>query len=66
MEATLESIQIEMPKADMAFLRKLAAKMGWNIVSTRRTGIEKGLEDIRKGHIFKAKDSADLLQQIVG
>ena len=32
----------------------------------KKTGIEKGLEDIRKGNVFHAKDSEDLIKQILG
>ena len=31
-----------------------------------KSGIEKGLEDIRKGNVFYAKDSEDLIKQILG
>ena len=31
-----------------------------------RSGIDKGLEDIRKGNLFHAKDSDDLIKQILG
>ena len=31
-----------------------------------KSGIEKGLEDIRKGNVFHAKDSDDLIKQILG
>ena len=41
-------------------------KMGKIIKSERKSGIEKGLEDIRKGNVYRAKDSKDLLKQILG
>ena len=31
-----------------------------------KSGIEKGLEDVRKGNVFYAKDSEDLIKQILG
>ena len=31
-----------------------------------RSGIEKGLDDIRRGNVFHAKDSDDLIKQILG
>lgn len=31
----------------------------------RKSGIEKGLEDIRKGNVFRAKNSQDLAKQIL-
>ncbi len=32
----------------------------------RKSGIEKGLEDIRKGNVYRAKNSQDLVKQILG
>ena len=64
-----QTIQITLPKADMQMLRKLASGMGWSfstITSKKKTGIEKGLEDIRKGNVFSAENSQDLIKQILG
>lgn len=64
-----QTIQLTLPKADLQMLRKLAAGMGWSlsaITPRKRSGIEKGLDDIRKGNIFHAKDSRDLINQILG
>lgn len=64
-----QTIQLTLPKADIKMLRKLASGMGWTlstITLKKKTGIEKGLEDIRKGNVFQAKDSQDLIKQILG
>ena len=64
-----QTIQLTVPKADMQMLRKLSSAMGWSlstITSRKKSGIEKGLEDIRKGNVFQAKDSQDLIKQILG
>ena len=39
-----------------------------NLLETthRKSGIEKGLEDIRKENVFRAKNSQDLVNQILG
>jgi hypothetical protein len=50
----------------MSLLRSLSKKMGWKIHRQRRSGIEKGLEDIRKGNVYHAKNSEDLIKQILG
>lgn len=53
-------------------LRKILSSLnGVSIAKTHTTrknlsGIEKGLEDIRNGNIYRAKDSADLIKQILG
>lgn len=63
---TNESVQLTLPNADLAFLRTISKKMGWSLKLQRKSGIEKGLEDIRKGNVFHAKDSDDLIKQILG
>lgn len=32
----------------------------------KMTGIDKGLDDIKKGNVYQAKNSADLVSQIFG
>lgn len=64
-----QTIQLTLPKTDLHMLRKLAAGMGWSlstITSHKKCGIEKGLEDIRKGNVYRAQDSQDLINQILG
>lgn len=63
---TSEDIVLTIPNSDLSFLRALTKKMGWTMKRRRKTGIEKGLEDIRKGHVYSAKDSEDLFKQILG
>ena len=64
--ADKESVQLTLPNADLNFLRTISKKMGWSLKLQRKSGIEKGLEDIRKGNVFRAKDSDDLIKQILG
>lgn len=61
-----ESVTISLPQSDMSLLRNLSKKMGWTIQRKRKSGIEKGLDDIRKGNVYHAKDSEDLIKQILG
>lgn len=61
-----ESVMISLPQGDMSLLRNLSKKMGWTIQRKRKSGIEKGLDDIRKGNVYHAKDSEDLIKQILG
>lgn len=63
-----QTIQITLPKAEVPMLRKLASGMGWTlstITTKKKCGIKKGLEDIRKGKVYHAKDSQDLIKQIL-
>lgn len=63
------TIQLTIPTSEVTFFKKLVSRMGWIctiITPSKKNGIEKGLEDIRKGNVFRAKDSADLVKQIFG
>jgi hypothetical protein len=64
--AISENVTLSLPNTDISFLRALSKKMGWTMKLHRKNGIEKGLEDIRKGNVFHAKDSQDLIKQIMG
>jgi len=66
METVLNEYTIQVPTMDLAFFRSLIKKMGWTAKKTRVSGIERGLEDIRKGRVYHAKDSEDLIRQILG
>ena len=61
-----EDVTLSLPNTDLSFLRALSKKMGWTIHRQRKSGIEKGLEDIRKGNVYHAKNSEDLVKQILG
>ena len=61
-----KTVNISLPDADMSFLRTISKKMGWKIRQERKSGIDKGLEDIRKGNVYHAKNSEDLIKQILG
>lgn len=47
MAAATENLYIDLPKSDLSFLRKLAVNMGWTLHREPKSGIEKGLEDIK-------------------
>lgn len=59
-----QTVNLTLPYADVSFLRTLSKKMGWSVRAERKSGIEKGLDDIRKGNLYHAKNSEDLLKQI--
>ncbi len=66
MHTSSEKVQLTLPNSDISFLRTISKKMGWTIHMPRKSGIEKGLDDIRSGNVFHAKDSKDLVKQIFG
>lgn len=64
--AISEDVTLSLPNTDISFLRTLSKKMGWTMKLHRKSGIEKGLEDIRKGNVYRAENSQDLVKQILG
>ena len=66
MEAVFNEYTIQVPTVDLSFFRSFIKKMGWEAKKTRVSGIDKGLEDIKKGRVYHAKDSEDLIRQILG
>lgn len=65
MDTTMETISFELPKADLKLFKELAKKMGWTITD-KKSGIEKAIEDVKTGHVHKAKDADELFKQILG
>ena len=53
-----QTLNLTLPHSDVSFLRTLSKKMGWNVRAERKSGIEKGLDDIRKGKLYHAKNKS--------
>ena len=77
MDTTMETISFELPKADLKLFKELAKKMGWTItdkksgaweedITNDKSGIEKAMEDVKTGRVYKAKDADELFKQILG
>lgn len=65
MDAALKKIEVTIPEVDMDLLKILAKRFGWSI-GKKKSGIEKGLEDIKAGRVYKAKDMDDLKRHLLG
>lgn len=61
----METISFELPKGDLKLFKELAKKMGWTI-SDKKSNIEKAIEDVKAGRVYKAKDADDMFKQILG
>ena len=63
-----ETIELHLPKEDMALFRELARKMGWLFRTKKKhlTGMEEAEEDIRLGRVFHADNVDDMFKQILG
>lgn len=64
MEAS--NVLLNVPKGDLPFLRKMAKRMGWTISSTKKSGVDIGLEDIKAGRVHHAANAEDMIAQILG
>lgn len=65
MDAISKKVELTIPEIDMALLQELAKKFGWSI-GKKQSGIQKGLDDIAAGRVYKAKNAEDMFNQILG
>ena len=63
MEVTVKKVEITLPEEDMALLKELAKKFGWNI-GRKKSGIEKGLEDIKAGRVSNGRSKKAFAKSI--
>ena len=65
MDTAIKKVELCLPEMDMALLKELAEKYGWSI-GKKKSGIQKGLDDIKAGRVHKAKNAEDMFKQILG
>ena len=65
MDTAIKKVELSLPEMDMALLKELAKKFGWSI-GKKKSGIQKGLDDIKAGRIYRAKDMNYLKQHLFG
>ena len=65
MDTAIEKVELSLPETDMALLKELAKKFGWSI-GKKKSGIQKGLDDIKAGRVHKAENAEDMFKQILG
>ena len=65
MDTAIKKVELSLPEMDMALLKELAEKYGWSI-GEKKSGIQKGLDDIKAGRVHKAKNAEDMFKQILG
>ena len=63
MDTAIKKVELSLP--EMALLKELAKKFGWSI-GKKKSGIQKGLDDIKAGRVHKAKNAEDMFKQILG
>ena len=65
MDTAIKKVELSLPETDMAWLKELAKKFGWSI-GKKKSGIQKGLDDIKAGRVHKAENAEDMFKQILG
>ena len=65
MDTAIKKVELSLPEMDMALLKELAKKFGWSI-GKKKSGIQKGLDDIKAGRVHEAKNAEDMFKQILG
>ena len=65
MDTAIKKVELSLPETDMALLKELAKKSGWSI-GKKKSGIQKGLDDIKAGRVHKAENAEDMFKQILG
>ena len=65
MDTAIKKVELSLPETDMALLKELAKKFGWSI-GKKKSGIQKGLDDIKAGRVHKAENAEDMFNQILG
>ena len=64
MDTAIKKVELSLPETDMALLKELAKKFGWSI-GKKKSGIQKGLDDIKAGRVHKAENAEDMFKQIL-
>ena len=65
MDTAIKKVELSLPETDMALLKELAKKFGWSI-GKKKSGIQKGLDDIKAGRVHKAENAEEMFKQILG
>ena len=63
---TIDTLTLEVPKSDTAFLKTIAKKMGWTVRSNRRkmSAYERSLDDERNGRINHYDSSEEFFKKM--
>ncbi len=64
--ATPDTFTLTVPKADTAFLKTIAKKMGWTLKSNRRkmSAYERSLDDERNGRVNHYESSEEFFKKM--
>ena len=57
----METVLVQLPKADLGFLKTLIDRMGWHI--KKRSAYEQSLDDVRNGDVYEYKSVDDFFKE---
>ena len=62
----IDTLTLELPKGDMAFLKTIAKKMGWTVKNNRRkmSAYERSLDDERNGRVNRYASSEEFFRKM--
>ena len=59
-----QQVYLTIPSSDYRFVSAVSQKLGWTIHKPRKSGLQKALDDVRRGNVYEAKNVDDLLTQL--
>ena len=57
-------VHLSIPSSDYQLIKVMSHKMGWTIHRTRKSGLERAIEDVRAGRVYQAGSVDDLMAQL--
>ena len=67
MNASVQTIRLEVPNVDMQFLRKLVKNMGWSMkkeTTKKLSPYEQALDDVKNGRVYEYDNLDDFIKEI--
>ena len=59
----METVLVQLPKADLGFLKTLINRMAWHI--RKRSAYEQSLDDVRNGDVYEYKSVDDFFNDVL-
>lgn len=63
---TLKTFEVTIPEKYTDTLKKFIKALEGKVKAQKKTGLDEALEDVKAGRVYHAKNTKDLMQQILG
>lgn len=62
----LDTLMINLPKSDVAFLKSIAKRMGWTAKNAthKKTAYEQSMDDVKHGRITEYTNADELFKEL--